>query len=264
MNSPTCFRLIFGIVLVTLNAEMNAQVLPGALSFSVSGSFENGIGQGATSILITDNNLTDGQAPEMDLHDSPAVLSPSGPSGSAAFQWGLAADWTAYPHASALWFQPLDVVNVSADQSFNLGFLHYRNGTIQSETGASSVDLALQLNFSNPSGLSPLSTRFTSDLINSVNSDDPIASADLVSLRNSAAPLNFTDSSGNQYFLELTFKVDQTTMDGSLSTIDEFKVFEGSLGRAELIGRFTTSPIPEPSSAMLGVLGMLALFRRKR
>lgn len=91
-----------------------------------------------------------------------------------------------------------------------------------------------------------------------------MASADIVSIRNSSAPLNFTDSSGNQYFLELSFKIDQTTIDGSLSTADEFRVFEGSLGRAELQGRFITSPIPEPSSAMLGLLGALVLFRRKR
>jgi hypothetical protein len=263
MNTPIPLRLIFGILAI-LTLETNAQVLPGTLSFSVSGSFENSVGQGAASILITDNDLTDGHAPEMDLYDSPAVLNPNGPVGSAAFQWGLAANRSSYAHTSALWFQPIAAANVAADQFFNLGILHYRNGTIQSQTGASAVDLALQLNFSNPSDLSPILTRFTSDLINSPNSDDPVASADIVSLRNSSAPLNFTDSSGNQYFLELSFKVDQTTIDNSLSTVDEFRVFEGHLGRAELLGRFTTAPIPEPSSALLGLLGMMVLLRRKR
>jgi hypothetical protein len=264
MNTPIAFRSIFGILLATLTLEANAQLLPGTLSFSVSGSFENGVGQGTSSILITDNDLTNGHAPGMDLYDSPAAMNPNGPAGSAAFQWGVAADWSSYAHTSALWFQPIDVVDVAANQFFNLGILHYRNGTIQSRTGAAAVDLALQLNFSNPSSLSPISTRFTNDLINTPNSSDPVASADIVSIRNPAAPMNFTDSSGNRYFLELSFKVDQTTIDGSLSTFDEFRVFEGGLGRADLLGRFTTSPIPEPSSAMLGVLGMMVLFRRKR
>lgn len=131
MNTPIAFRSIFGIILATLTLETKGQVLPGTLSFSVSGSFENGVGQGTSSILITDNDLTNGYVPEIDLHDSPTALNPTGQVGSAAFQWGRAASWMPDAHSSALWFQPLDAVNVSANQSFNLGFLHYRNGTIQ-------------------------------------------------------------------------------------------------------------------------------------
>ena len=100
------------------------------------------------------------------------------------------------------------------------------------------------------------------------NSSDPVASADIVSLRNWASPLDYVDSNGNRYYLELTFKVDQNTLDGTLSTQEQFRVFEGGQGRAELLGRFTTTPgplaIPEPSTALLGLLGALALLRRKR
>lgn len=91
---------------------------------------------------------------------------------------------------------------------------------------------------------------------------------DIVSLRNQAAPVDFLDAAGNRYYFELTFKVDQNTIDGTLSTQDQFRVFEGGQGRAELVGRFTTTPgavtVPEPSSALMAVFGAFALCRRKR
>ncbi len=263
MKSPRLFLAIFASILAIFDAA-SAQSLPGSLSFTVSGSFENGVGQGNDSILIADNNLTDGYSPGMDLKDAPATLNPNGPAGAAAFQWGVASGNSAYPHTSALWFEPIDALNVAPDQSFSIGNLYYRNGTIVSGTGASSVNLALNLNFTTPSGLPVTMVSFTQDLINSPNTGDAVANADTVSLRNSGAPLNFNDSSGNTYYLELTFRVDQNTLDGTLSTQDQFKVFEGGQGRAELLGRFTTSPIPEPSAALLSVIGLAATLRRKR
>lgn len=270
--TPTLPRMkiprVFVAIAITFSAlflvEASAQNLPSALSFTVSGTFENGVGQSSNSVLIADNDLTNGYAPGMDQTDAPSSLDPNGPAGAAAFQWGIASTQSSYPHTSALWFEPIDAVNVAPDEYFNLGSLYYRNGTITSGSGASSVNLALNLNFSTPSGLPAANVSFTSDLINSPNGSDPVASADTVSLRNSGAPLNFTDSSGNTYYLELTFRVDQDTLDGTLSTQDQFKVFEGGQGRADLLGRFTTNPIPEPSSAVLTVFGMVALLRRKR
>ena len=264
MKIPFGFFAFIGLIFAIIDSQTNAQNLPGSLSFSVSGAFENGVGQTSSSLLLADNNLTDGYSAGMDLQDAPAGLSAGGPVGSAAFQWGKASTSSSYPHSSALWFTPIMGINVGPDESFAIGSIFYRNGTINSGSGASAVDLALTLNFSSPSGIAPISTVFTSDLINSPNTDDPVASADIVSLRNTSAPLDFTDAAGNRYFLELTFKVDQTTIDGTLSTQDEFRVFEGGQGRADLLGRFTTCPIPEPSTALLSVLGALAFFRRKR
>ena len=264
MKHPHVFLAIFVSIFAIFGAQAIAQNLPTSLSFTVSGSFENGVGDGNNSILIADNNLTDGYVAGMDLNDAPATLNPNGPAGAAAFQWGSASTNSSYPHTSALWFEPVAVNNVAPNQYFDLGNLYYRNGTILGRTGASSVNLALALNFSTPSGLAPVTTSFTSDLINSPNTSDPVASADTVSLRNSFAPVNFTDASGNRYFLELSFRVDQNTLDGTLSTSDQFKVFEGGQGRAELLGRFTTQAIPEPSSALLAVFGLVALLRRKR
>jgi hypothetical protein len=259
--------------LIGLSSEVDAQVLPGSLGFSIAGSFVNGTAQSSKSILLADNDLTNGYVSGFDLADAPASLNPSGAAGSAAFQWGEAATNSDYPHTSALWFQPIKSNNIAPEQSFELAYLYYRNGTIKTTTGATSVDIAMQVSFTQPLGLDPVSAVFGSNLINSVNNNDPVASADIVSLADQAKPIAFTDSFGNQYYLELTFQVDQTTIDGTLSTEKEFRVFEGGQGRATLLGRFTTNPIgpagdtlmvPEPSSALLGALGILVLMRRRR
>ncbi len=268
MKLPLGFLAALGVIFAVLGLQVRAQNLPSSLSFSVSGSFENAASESSKSLLIADNNLTDGYDAGMDQYDAPASLNPYGSKGSAAFQWGVAATNSSYAHSSALWFEPISGSNIAPNEYFNLGFLHYRNGTIKNNTGATSVDIALNLTFSNPSAMPAVNASFTSDLINSTNSNDPVASADIVSLRNWASELNYTDSNGDRYYLELTFKVDQNTIDGTLSTADQFRVFEGGQGRAELLGRFTTTPtlqnVPEPSTALLGLLGSLALLRRKR
>ncbi|MEO5712336.1 MAG: choice-of-anchor K domain-containing protein [Luteolibacter sp.] len=268
MKLPLGFFALLGLIFAILDVRSDAQTLPSSLSFSVSGAFGNGVNESGNSQLYADNNLTNGYNTGMDLTDAPTSLNPTGPTGSAAFQWGQASTGAAYSHSSALWFSPIAANNVVAGQYFNIGSLFYRNGTIKTGTGASAVDLTLNLSFSSPSGIAPITAVYTSDLINSTNSSDPIASADIVSLRNLAAPLDFTDASGNRYYLELTFQVDQNTMDGTLSTQEQFRVFEGDQGRADLLGRFTTTPgvmaVPEPSAALLGLLGSLLFFRRKR
>lgn len=267
MGTPRPVRGVVALALVAASclATASAQNLPGTLSFSVGGAFANGSADGSNSVMLTDNNLTNGYQSGFDLHDAPAALNGTGPAGSAAFQWGKAAGSSSYPHTSALWFNPSAVTNAVAEQTFTLGYLYYRNGTIDSGSGASGVDLGLTLTFANPSGLTPLSANYHLGLENTPNGNDPVASADIVSLGNLSAPIQFTDAAGNRYYLELTFRVDQDTIDGTLSSQDQFRVFEGGQGRAELLGRFTTTPaIPEPSAALLGGLGALLLFRRKR
>ena len=251
-----------------LSPETSAQVLPGSLGFSIDGSFINATAESANSILIADNDLTNGYRDGFDTTDAPTALNSNGPAGSAAFQWGDPTG-NSYPHASALWFMPLTSDAITPEETFELGHLFYRNGTIKSKSGASWVDLALTVSFSQPLGLDPISVTFGSQLINTSNGYDPVASADIVSLRDHAAPLDFSDTSGNRYYLELGFQVDQNTIDGTLSTQDQFHVFEGSQGRAVLLGRFTTSPagglaIPEPATALINALSMLLFLRRKR
>jgi hypothetical protein len=271
--SPNIFHtLSCTLACLLLNAAcVTAQVLPGALEFSTTGSFANGIAESSSSILITDNNLTNGYRSGFDPKDAPSALNPTGPVGSAAFQWGVGADWMPYPHPSALWFQPLNAGIVAPEQSFDFGYLFYRNGTIKTDTGATSVDIALTLAFAPTLGIDSANVVFGTGLINTLNNDDRVASADIVKLNQLARPLDFFDTFGNRYYFELTFEVDQNTLDGTLSSIDEFRVFEGQSGRAVLLGRFTTTPvgmditlIPEPSSTLLGLLGAIFLLRRKR
>ena len=269
---PGFAYLLAALGVVALSPLSEAQTLPGSLGFSIEGSFVNGVAQSSGSILITDNDLTNGYSAGFDLTDAPAELNPKGPEGSAAFQWGVISQSSDYPHTSSLWFHPLSIGIVAPEQSFDLAHLHYRNGTIKTTTGATAVDIAMTLAFSQPLGIDPISVVFGTELINSVNTSDPVASADIVSLRDFVEPLDFFDSYGNRYYMELTFQVDQNTIDGTLSTQDEFRVFEGGQGSATLLGKFTTTPVgftgqivvPEPSSAMIGALGMLILFRRKR
>ena len=269
MKSPHIFlgTLVASLALTGL---ATSQTLSSSLSFTVDGNFTNGVAEGSKSLLLADNDLTNGYAAGFDLADAPSSLATKGPAGSAAFQWGEAFTNAAYAHSSALWFTPVSVTNAQPEQSFTLGYLNYRNGTIKSNTGASSIDLAVNLAFSTP-GISPISVNYTMDLINTSNGNDPVASADIVRLGNIADPIKFTDAAGNPYYLELTFRPDKTTLDGTLSTANEFRVFEGGQGGAELVGRFTTSPVspggpavPEPSSLLLGALGSLLLFRRRR
>ncbi len=271
--SPGHLSSLSMLCVLLLSQEASAQNLPGSLGFSINGSFLNGTAESSTSILIADNDLTNGYTSGFDLTDAPTKLNPTGPSGAAAFQWGTASSSSNYPHPSALWFQPLSVSNALAETSFDLGYLNYRNGTIRSNSGASRVDLAMTLSFSQPLGLDPISVVFGSELVNTTNTSDQVASADTVSLNNLATPLKFKDAAGNRYYFELTFKVDPTTIDGTLSTQNQFHVFEGTQGSATLLGRFTVDPIgslgtngviPEPTSALLGGIGLLILLRRRR
>jgi hypothetical protein len=262
------FKTLIIMICPLLTLQAVAQNLSPSMSFAASGSFINGVAQSSNSILLADNDLTNGYDWRFDMTDAPTSLDPSGPKGSAAFQWGVIANNVDYPHTSALWFEPLALTNIAAEQLFNIGYLFYRNGTIKSTTGASSVDLAMNMSFSQPLGMSNVSEIYGLELINTPNSSDPVKSADIVSMLNQAAPIDYTDAKGNRYYLELSFKVDQDTIDGTLSTVDQFKVFEGGQGSATLQGRFTTNPggplIPEPSTAILAMLGTLVLFRRKR
>ncbi len=255
------YKIVQGWMAVALFApSMAAAQELGSLSFQLSGAFSNPVAESFSSVLITDNNLTNGYVSGFDLTDAPTI---SNTVGAAAFQWGTGGGNT-YRHPSALWFEPVASISAVPEESFDLGYLYYRNGTINSGSGASSVDLSLSLVFTDPLGLPNQTTSYTQTLINTPNTNNPVASADIVRLNNAGTPLDFYDAEGNRYFLELTFRVDQDTQDNSLSTPDEFRVFESGTGRAELIGRFTISPVPEPGSAMLVGLSLLAFLRRSR
>ena len=230
------------------------------LNGSVSSSFTNPISEppGNSSFVYSiDNNL---------LNGVPAVLSPipfTAVAGASAFSWGTAAGRN--DDTSALWFRPGSFSNVALEAPFEIGRLYYRNGTINSGTGASQVDLSLLLNFSSPLLTNPTQTiSSTLMMINTLNTSDPIASADIVKLGSPASLLTFTDPDNRNYFLELSFQVDQNATDGSLSDFDKFRVFEGETGQAVMMGRVTVAPIPEPGGALLIAAAGMALLLRRR
>lgn len=275
MKLSPSFTLMALFGLVSISEFASAQAMPGSLQFVVDGSFANGTVESTNSVLITDNDLTNGYRSGFDLTDAPAGMASSGTSGSAAFQWGTGSSSGSsnYAHPSALWFQPLSFGNIAPEQSFEIAYLHYRNGTIKTNSGATSVDLAMALAFSQPTGIDPINITLGMDLLNTVNSNDQVSSADIVFLRDRVSSLDFFDGNGNRYFMELSFTVDQNTIDGTLSSEDQFRVFEAGAGRATLLARFTTNPVgplgdnlmvPEPSAALLGGIGALLLLRRRR
>lgn len=230
------------------------------LNGSVSSSFTNPVSEppGNSSFVYSiDNNL---------LNGVPSVLTPipfAAVAGASAFSWGTAAGRN--DDTSALWFRPGSFSNVALESPFELGRLYYRNGTITGGTGASQVDLSMMLTFSSPLLQNPTQAiSSTLRMINSPNSSDPVASADIVEIGSPASLLTFTDPGNRQYFLELSFQVDQNATDGSLSDFDTFRVFEDQTGQAVLMGRVTVAPIPEPGGALLIAAAGFALLLRRR
>ncbi len=267
LMSPVRFLFVcIGVIAaITSVREAKGQTLSGTPSFSVSGRFTNPVGESSNSVLVRDNNLTNGYNNGADTTDAPSGLATTGPAGAAFFQWGSASTGDAYAHPSAIWFIPVDVTNATPGQDFQIGYLYYRNGTIQSSTGASAVDFNFTFTF--PSDGGTIGTSFTSNLINTPNNGTAEQNADIVSLANTFAPIGYKDDSGNPYYLELSFRMTADTLN-SKSTNTEFRVYEGSVGRAEIIGRFTTTPsiavVPEPSSLLAGLLGLMPFISRRK
>jgi len=228
------------------------------LNGSVSSSFSNPISEppGDSSFVYSiDNNLPNGV---------PALLNPipfTAVAGAPAFSWGVVAGRS--DDTSALWSRSGGFSNVTLAAPFELGRLYYRNGTINSGTGASQVDLSLLLIFSSPLLTNPTQTICSNRMmINTLDTSDSIASAEILMLGSPASLLTFTDHDDRNCLLELSFQDDQNATDGSLSDFDKFRAFEGEIGQAVMIGGVTLAPIPEPSGALLIVAAGMALLHR--
>lgn len=245
---------------------LSQSVLPSDFSFSLFGDFQNPVPVSGASQWVIANDLDRGFNPDFDLTGVPPGLTPSGPLGffalplgSGSFQWGVGDAGAPYTPPSALWFEPPSLIDVVVSQPFTVGFLHFRNGSDPLETGVSNVDLVFSSPES-PGTLLPVSI----SIFNTASSIDTFLDADFLQLVDLFTPIPFTDDSGNPYTFEVSLVQDLDFGDGSYVSGNEFRVAEGTVGRAELVGRFYTTPIPEPSSLLLAAIGGLVIFQRFR
>jgi hypothetical protein len=97
--------------------------------------------------------------------------------GTNTFVWG-----TPQPDSSSLNFVG-GTFDAKPNVKFKLGTITYHNGTIASSSGADGVEFDVPITFDNvPEKNFTLKTNFT--LINTANTDDPVASADIVQIGN--------------------------------------------------------------------------------
>ncbi len=193
-----------GTLLVSTNQNVvwNAALYP----VIVSGNniiVENGVTWGWTA-----KKATIGTDSAIFLHASPGSATVTGV-GTSHFTWGQAN-----PDVSSL-----DFAGGSFDTSpgvrFKLGTLTYHNGTIVNATGATSVDFDAAINFTNvPEKNTHLTATF--GLVNSVNTDDPRESADIVDI-------------------------------GSLGY--KFRVYEGDTATVDVYATLSTNLAPTPANS---------------
>ncbi len=239
-----------------LTGLSNGQTLPNPTNISGQGSFLNLSGSG----FIADNFLDDGYAAGADLYGAPAGLLPTAERGNAFLQWGSPV--TTGDHSSALWYQRLYSSNVALDEPFDVAYLYYRNGTLGEGPGIGGFDLQIVLNrpvISLPNNLNPTVTSFAVGLLDTPDTGSAAQNADSVLLQQNYFLSPFKDSADHPYYFKVSFA------DPSGATIanpTSFAVNEGEVGRVTVKGVFTT--VPEPSAAVLGGLGALVLFRRRR
>lgn len=131
----------------------------------------------------------------------------------------------------------------------------YYNGTILSGTGANTIDLDVTLDLDIKRRIFRPYFDFTFELINTVNTADPIASADFVYLDDARSSRTLIFD-GQEFEFELRFG--ETTADG-FSEFDRFNVIENRDASVNLDGTFNLlGPVNDPgvggNSPILGGL----------
>ena len=169
--------------------------------------------------------------------------------GTSTFTWGEGD-----PSPSSLRFIG-NPFSVNTGDPFSFGTLGYFNGTIFADTEADSVDLRVTLTLTTPAGISQ-NFIYTLGLINTDNTGDPLASADIVNFP-SSLPNTFFTTGGVNYTLE--FLGFGTIVGSGFSTVGNFHVLEGGTASAQLLGRITPAPtaVPEPSTILLLAVGLM-------